>query len=114
VVLGSPVPRLKKDHNWTGPRLQKTAAAGGAQYLVCLQNVNFWARSRLKNPILLQVQAKSSESLLKPLRSKKWLDWPEFCVHWASAGLPMDRGGNKSYCAKCSVYWTSTRHSLDV
>ena len=27
LVLGSPVPRLKKDHNWTGPRLQKTGPA---------------------------------------------------------------------------------------
>jgi len=27
LVLGSPVPRLKKDCNWTGPRLQKTRPA---------------------------------------------------------------------------------------
>ena len=48
--------------------------------------------------ILLLVQAKSSESPLKPLRNKKWLDWPEFCVCWTSAGLfPMDRGRNQSY-----------------
>jgi len=27
LVLGSPVPRLKKDCNWTGPRPQKTGPA---------------------------------------------------------------------------------------
>ena len=32
--------------------------------------------------IPLLVQPKSSESPLKPLKSKKWLDWPEFCVYW--------------------------------
>ena len=40
--------------------------------------------------ILLVVQAKSSESPLKPLKSKKWLDWLEFCVRWTSTGLLMD------------------------
>ena len=40
--------------------------------------------------ILLLVWAKSSESLFKPPRSKKWMDWPEFCVHWTSAGLSLD------------------------
>ena len=40
--------------------------------------------------ILLLVQAKSSESPLKPPKSKKWLDWPGFCVCWTSAGLPLD------------------------
>ena len=40
--------------------------------------------------IPLLVRAKSSESPLKPLRSKKWLDWLEFCVRWTSAGLPLD------------------------
>ena len=64
--------------------------------------------------IPLLVQAKSSESPLKPLKSKKWLDWPEFCVRWTSTGLPLD------FCwisdglrqkpvifAKSSVHWTS-------
>ena len=64
--------------------------------------------------ILLLVQAKSSESPLKPSKSKKWLDWPEFCVCWTSTGLPPD------FCcisdglrqkpvifAKSSVHWTS-------
>ena len=40
--------------------------------------------------IPLPVQAKSNESPLKPLRGKKWLDWLEFCVHWTSAGRPLD------------------------
>ncbi|KIJ92741.1 hypothetical protein K443DRAFT_13378 [Laccaria amethystina LaAM-08-1] len=40
--------------------------------------------------ILLLVQAKSSESPLKPFRCKKWLDWPDFCVRWNSIGLPLD------------------------
>ena len=40
--------------------------------------------------IPLLVQPKSSESPLKPLRSKKWLDWLEFCVCWTSARLPLD------------------------
>ena len=40
--------------------------------------------------IPLLVQPKSSESPLKPPKSKKWLDWPEFCVCWTSAGLPLD------------------------
>ena len=39
--------------------------------------------------ILLLVQPKSSESPLKPLKSKKWLDWLEFCVRWTSTGLPL-------------------------
>ena len=47
--------------------------------------------------ILLLVQAKSSKSPLKPLRSKKWLDWPEFCVHWTFAGFLTNRGRNQSY-----------------
>ena len=70
--------------------------------------------------IPLLVQTKSSESPLKPLKSKKWLDWPEFCVHWTSTGLLPD------FCwistglrqkpvifAKSSVHWTSTGLSLD-
>ena len=40
--------------------------------------------------IPLLVRPKSSASPLKPLRSKKWLDWPEFCVRRTSAGLPPD------------------------
>jgi hypothetical protein len=40
--------------------------------------------------IPLLVQAKSSESPLKPLRCKKWLDWLDFCVRWNSVGLPLD------------------------
>ena len=50
--------------------------------------------------IPLIVQPKSSESPLKPLRSKKWLDWLEFCVcqtRWTSTGFPTDRGRNQSY-----------------
>ena len=66
--------------------------------------------------ILLLVQVKSSESPFKPLKSKKWLDWLEFCVRWTSAGLPPD------FCwisdglrqkpvifAKSSVHWASAR-----
>ena len=37
--------------------------------------------------IPLLVQAKSSESPLKPLKSKKWLDRLEFSVRWTSARL---------------------------
>ena len=40
--------------------------------------------------ILLLIKAKSSESPLKPLKSKKWLDWLEICVCWTSAGLLLD------------------------
>ena len=43
--------------------------------------------------IPLLVQPKSSESPLRPPKSKKWLDWPEFCVCWTSAGLPLDFTG---------------------
>ena len=64
--------------------------------------------------IPLVVQAKSSESPLKPLKSKKWLDWPEFCVCWTSAGLPPDFGWISDglrqkpvIFAKSSVHWTS-------
>ena len=45
--------------------------------------------------IPLLVQPKSSESPLKPPKSKKWLDWLEFCVRWTSAGLPLDWGRNQ-------------------
>ena len=64
--------------------------------------------------IPLLVQAKSSESLLKPLRSKKWLTWPEFCVHWTSAGFLTDRGRNHLYLLSpqstellLDLHWTS-------
>ena len=40
--------------------------------------------------IPLLVQPKSSESPLKPPKSKKWLDWPEFCVRWTSTRLLLD------------------------
>ena len=43
--------------------------------------------------IPLVVQAKSSECPLKPLKSKKWLEWPEICVwdfHQSSARLLLD------------------------
>ncbi|EDR06634.1 uncharacterized protein LACBIDRAFT_328490 [Laccaria bicolor S238N-H82] len=60
--------------------------------------------------IPLLVQAKSSESLLKPLRSKKWLDWPDF----VSIGRPLDfrwiSDGQRQkpvILAKSSVCWTS-------
>ena len=39
--------------------------------------------------IPLLVQAKS-ESLVKPLQSKIWLDWLEICVCWTSTRLPLD------------------------
>ena len=64
--------------------------------------------------IPLLVQPKSSESPLKPPKSKKWLDWPEFCVRWTSAGLPPDfrwiSNGLRQkpvIFAKFSVHWTS-------
>ena len=64
--------------------------------------------------IPLLVQPKSSESPLKPPKSKKWLDWPEFCVCWTSAGLPPDfswiSDGLRQkpvIFAKSSVHWTS-------
>ena len=64
--------------------------------------------------IPLLVQPKSSESPLKPLKSKKWLDWPEFCVHWTSTGLPPDSrwisdglSQKPVIFAKSSVRWTS-------
>ena len=64
--------------------------------------------------IPLLVQAKSSESPLKPLKSKKWLDWLEFCVRWTSTGLPPDfcwiSAGLRQkpvIFAKSSVHWTS-------
>ena len=64
--------------------------------------------------ILLIVWPKSSESPLKPLRSKKWLDWPEFCVCWTSTGLPLDfrwiSDGLRQkpvIFAKFTVHWTS-------
>ena len=49
--------------------------------------------------ILLLVQPKSSESPLKPPKSKKWLDWPEFCVCWISTRLPLD------------IWWTEAETS---
>ena len=66
--------------------------------------------------IPLLVEPKSSESPLKPPQSKKWLDWPEFCVRWTSAGLPPDfhwmSDGLRQkpvIFAKFSVHWTSAR-----
>ena len=66
--------------------------------------------------IPLLVQAKSSESPLKPLKSKNWLDWPKFCVSWTSARLPPDfhwiSDGLRQkpvIFAKLSVHWTSAR-----
>ena len=70
--------------------------------------------------IPLLVQAKSGESPLKPLKSKKWLDWLEFCVRWTSAGLPPDfrwiSDGLRQkpvIFAKSSVHWTSAGLPLD-
>ena len=64
--------------------------------------------------IPLLVQPKSSESPLKPPKSKKWLDWLEFCVCWTSAGLPLDfhwiSDGLRQkpvIFAKFSFHWTS-------
>ena len=70
--------------------------------------------------IPLLVQTKSSESPLKPPKSKKWLDWPEFCVRWTSAGLPPDfccishgLRQNPVIFAKSSVHWPSAGLPLD-
>ena len=70
--------------------------------------------------IPLLVRAKSSESPLKPLRSKKWLDWLEFCVRWTSARLPPDfrwisdgLRQKQVIFAKSSVHWTSAGLPLD-
>jgi hypothetical protein len=54
------------------------------------QSVGIPSESVGNDWIPLLVQAKSSESPLKPLRCKKWLDWPDFCVRWNSVGLPLD------------------------
>ena len=58
------------------------------------------------------MQEKFHDRPLKPLRSEKWLDWQEFCVHQTSAGLPPNfqwtsRGLYPPPRNPCGLQWIS-------